>query len=62
MIEGSERHIEVYLHIRTQKQGMKSAGVEPTIAAIEPPQSKHCNAWQSGSAVVTLGVTKFCFP
>jgi len=35
MIEWPGVHISLYLHIRTQTQEMKSAGIEPAIAAIE---------------------------
>jgi hypothetical protein len=38
MIEWSDVHISLYLHIRTQTEVMKSAGIEPAIAAIEPAQ------------------------
>jgi len=38
MIEWSDVNISLYLHIRTQTQEIKSAGIEPAIAAIEPTQ------------------------
>jgi len=59
MIEGSGRHISLYLPIWTQTKGMKSAGIEPAIAAIERAQIYE---WQPGSAVVTFRITKFSFP